>query len=115
MHIKTLSDSDFLRWTDVLKSLVTNGGVKEQERRQRRRKAAKKNKSSDSAIAPAIGLGLNVGINALRPLDMTTVYHCVSRMQAVSYHFEPGSVSMQSGFPLGTFFSVILFSFRYDH
>lgn len=83
MHIKTLSDSDFLRWTNVLKSLVTNGGVKEHERRQRRRKAAKKTKGSESSGGPALGLGLNFAdLNALRPLEMSTIYHSVSKMQA---------------------------------
>ncbi|EGF98128.1 uncharacterized protein MELLADRAFT_96141 [Melampsora larici-populina 98AG31] len=83
MHIKTLSDSDFVRWTNILKSLVTNGGVKEHERRQRRRKAAKKTKGSESSGGPCLGLGLNFAdLNALRPLDMSTIYHSVSKMQA---------------------------------
>lgn len=91
MHIKTLSDSDFTRWTDALKSLVSQGSLKENERRQRRRKAAKKKEPVGS---PSVGLGLNLAaLNALRPLDMSTIYHSISRMKTVSPNSCPSSTS----------------------
>ncbi|KAG0142960.1 hypothetical protein CROQUDRAFT_661834 [Cronartium quercuum f. sp. fusiforme G11] len=96
MHIKTLSDSDFVRWTDALKSLVSQGNLKEHERRQRRKTAKKSKGSESSGGVPSVGLGLNLAaLNALRPLDMSTIYHSISRMQTPLVALESVQTSLR--------------------
>ncbi|PLW09514.1 hypothetical protein PCANC_24185 [Puccinia coronata f. sp. avenae] len=77
MHIKTLSDPDFLRWTHTLQSLVTNGKLKECQRRPRQAP-----RGTSKALPRYSEFNRSDGGPSLRPVELSNLYHSVARMQA---------------------------------
>ncbi|KAH9446715.1 hypothetical protein Pst134EA_030621 [Puccinia striiformis f. sp. tritici] len=78
MHIKTLSDPDFLRWTQTLQSLVTNGNLKECQRRPRQNPRT----STAKALPRYSEFNRSDGGPSLRPVELSNLYHSVAKMQA---------------------------------
>jgi hypothetical protein len=79
MHIKTLSDPDFLRWTQTLQSLVTNGKLKECQRRPRQAP-----RDTSKALPRYSEFNRTDAGPSVRPVELSNLYHSVARMQAVS-------------------------------
>ncbi|KNZ57494.1 uncharacterized protein VP01_2143g2 [Puccinia sorghi] len=77
MHIKTLSDPDFLRWTKTLQSLVTNGNMKECQRRPRHTQ-----RDTSKALPRYSEFNRSDGGPSIRPVELSNLYHSVARMQA---------------------------------
>ncbi|KAH9446707.1 hypothetical protein Pst134EA_030614 [Puccinia striiformis f. sp. tritici] len=78
MHIKTLSDPDFLGWTQTLQSLVTNGNLKECQRRPRQNPRT----STAKALPRYSEFNRSDGGPSLRPVELSNLYHSVAKMQA---------------------------------
>ncbi|WAQ92862.1 hypothetical protein PtA15_17A344 [Puccinia triticina] len=77
MHIKTLSDPDFLRWTHTLQSLVTNGNLKECQRRPRQNPRG----AASKALPRYSEFNRSDGGPSLRTVELSNLYHSVARMQ----------------------------------
>ncbi|KAA1107140.1 hypothetical protein PGT21_003767 [Puccinia graminis f. sp. tritici] len=77
MHIKTLSDPDFLRWTQTLQSLVTNGKLKECQRKPRQAP-----RDTSKALPRYSEFNRSDAGPSVRPVELSNLYHSVARMQA---------------------------------
>ncbi|CAH7690572.1 Oxysterol-binding protein-domain-containing protein [Phakopsora pachyrhizi] len=82
MHIKTLNDNDFLRWTAALQSLASSALM---ERRRRRRRRIQQGRHTANEIPKSSELSISSISQAgpsVRPVEMSNLYHSVARMQA---------------------------------